>query len=492
MRRFREFGFCIAVCFAVFQACEPDLGPLSSEYGSGGSSDTGGKGSETGGTGTSTGGSLPGSGGSAETGGNASEGGMVGEGGMTAEGGTGGEGGMGTVIPESCTDLRRSADESDVDCGGTSPCQRCEVDARCTRHSDCETEICLESRCSLPSCRDGIQNQTETGPDCGGVCAPASLCDMNLGCKVNGDCVTGYCVNSICADHCDSKRRESDETDVDCGGATCPACANEKACLKITDCESGVCKNNVCKAPSCDDDVLNQDESATDCGGVCDACRVNDRCNKASDCETFVCTTNRCAEDVSPTTLDVIDDFEDGNLVITPVKGRTGNWFHFQDSSTAGTYTLAPWPSPRSDFALRYTGSGYKEWGSGIGFDFDNPGADDTTKVLWDASAYKGITFWAIAAAPFSVNVQIADRYTHKAGGICTPPCEHFYGRVVQIGTQWERRTVLFKDMTLDAGTIPAPPPGGIDTTGVVMTQFFFPPNATVDLTIDDVALVLK
>jgi hypothetical protein len=49
-----------------------------------------------------------------------------------------------------------------------------------------------------PTCFDGIQNQDETFPDCGGsMCKP---CDPNLPCIMDRDCVTNYCnpVTEMC------------------------------------------------------------------------------------------------------------------------------------------------------------------------------------------------------------------------------------------------------------------------------------------------------
>ncbi len=44
---------------------------------------------------------------------------------------------------------------------------------------------------AAPTCFDGIQNQDETFPDCGGsMCKP---CDPNLPCRIDRDCVTNYC-----------------------------------------------------------------------------------------------------------------------------------------------------------------------------------------------------------------------------------------------------------------------------------------------------------
>ena len=50
---------------------------------------------------------------------------------------------------------------------------------------------------------------------------------------------------------CTDSKKNGAETDVDCGGGTCPACANTKECKANTDCTSGNCDTtvtpNVCK-----------------------------------------------------------------------------------------------------------------------------------------------------------------------------------------------------------------------------------------------------
>ena len=55
---------------------------------------------------------------------------------------------------------------------------------------------------------------------------------------VGGDCTNGV--------------KNGDETDVDCGGATCAKCADGKMCLGGGDCQSGDCFNNACKPGSPD------------------------------------------------------------------------------------------------------------------------------------------------------------------------------------------------------------------------------------------------
>ncbi len=79
------------------------------------------------------------------------------------------------------------------------------------------------------TCSDGVQNQGETGVDCGGpcqACAPTATCSDGM--------------------------QNQGETGVDCGGP-CQACA---------------------PTATCSDGVQNQGETGVDCGGPCQACET--------------------------------------------------------------------------------------------------------------------------------------------------------------------------------------------------------------------------
>ena len=47
---------------------------------------------------------------------------------------------------------------------------------------------------------------------------------------------------------CSDGIKNQDETDVDCGGLTCPACAELLRCVKNTDCAKGTCVAGICNA----------------------------------------------------------------------------------------------------------------------------------------------------------------------------------------------------------------------------------------------------
>ena len=145
-----------------------------------------------------------------------------------------------------------------------------------------------------PSCTDGKQNGDETDVDCGGKTCPQ--CTGKKMCKQGADCISGVCTAGICQEAtCTDGVFNGDETDTDCGGKTCPACADNQKCKLAADCKSGVCTAGVCQKASCTDGIANGDETDTDCGGaVCPACAQKKKCTLGTDCVSGVCTAGIC------------------------------------------------------------------------------------------------------------------------------------------------------------------------------------------------------
>jgi hypothetical protein len=84
------------------------------------------------------------------------------------------------------------------------------------------------------------------------------------------------------------------ETDIDCGGGTCPPCGTDKTCQAARDCVSGVCLNQVCQAPSCTDGFKNGSETDRDCGGSCPKCVTGKACQIGADCVSGSCLSQVC------------------------------------------------------------------------------------------------------------------------------------------------------------------------------------------------------
>ncbi len=115
----------------------------------------------------------------------------------------------------SCFDGVQNDGETGRDCGG--PCPDCPADAFAPG---------TETATPEPSCSDGIQNSEEAGVDCGGLCEPCPVPEATCGDGI----------------------QNSEERGIDCEGPC------EMAC------------------PSCGDGIQNQGELGIDCGGPCPAC----------------------------------------------------------------------------------------------------------------------------------------------------------------------------------------------------------------------------
>ena len=186
---------------------------------------------------------------------------------------------------------------SACDDGDNKSGQSCRKAADCgdTTLYTCDTK---EKMCVLrvpENCINKIKDADETDVDCGGSCVTQvrstdpRTCINGQGCKVNTDCASNSCENSVCTKkgctgdrddecpsglHCDTKEQvcvgckdgeaNGDETDVDCGGTYCSArCAVSQKCKIPTDCLSGKCESGICqetdaKPASPEDLVINE------------------------------------------------------------------------------------------------------------------------------------------------------------------------------------------------------------------------------------------
>lgn len=104
---------------------------------------------------------------------------------------------------------------------------------------------------SEPTCTDGAKNGVETDKDCGGGECPA--CAIGKGCVVGTDCESVACGPShVCVPPaCNDTVQNGDETYIDCGGLSCPGCPIGKSCVGNGDCKSGNCVSGFCDPPSC-------------------------------------------------------------------------------------------------------------------------------------------------------------------------------------------------------------------------------------------------
>jgi len=124
-----------------------------------------------------------------------------------------------------------------------------------------------------PTCTDGIQNGQETGVDCGGPTCPACpTCSDGIqnGQETGVDCGGPTCPS---CPTCNDGIQNGQETGIDCGGPTCPACATCNDGIQNGQ-ETGVdCGGPTCPAcATCNDGIQNGNETGIDCGGNCPPC----------------------------------------------------------------------------------------------------------------------------------------------------------------------------------------------------------------------------
>ncbi len=159
-------------------------------------------------------------------------------------------------------------------------------------------------------CQDGVMDGAETDVDCGGGTCPT--CVLGKTCAIGADCASGTCTSGVCATpvSCTDGIRNGTETGIDCGGGVCPKCADGKACNDGTDCQSGSCADGTCVAPNCFDGAKNGNETDVDCGGdTCSPCALGQACQVGGDCTSGHCVGGACvacvvASDCSGTTDD--------------------------------------------------------------------------------------------------------------------------------------------------------------------------------------------
>jgi hypothetical protein len=209
--------------------------------------------------------------------------------------------------PLTCANGYKDAGETGIDCGGN--CSKCALNVSCKINDDCSSGYCLNLKCATPSCTDKVKNGNETGVDCGGNCA-TSCSDNTTECTSNSQCAGGTCISGKCYPlTCTDKIKNGLETGVDCGGI-CPKCAYNVTCKVNNDCIGGYCLNGKCAFVNCTDKILNGFETGVDCGGNCTRCAVNTSCKLNSDCATNYCLNGKCT--ASSCTDKIKNGFESG------------------------------------------------------------------------------------------------------------------------------------------------------------------------------------
>jgi hypothetical protein len=185
----------------------------------------------------------------------------------------------------------------------------------------------------------------------------------------------------------------------------------------------------------------------------------------------------------------MIDDLEDNDGSILMQGGRNGAWYTFHDATAGGTQTPAmgdpflPGDCGHASVKCAHTsGSGFKDYGAGFGFDLNN---DGTTKGVYSVATFTGIAFWA-KGTPFRLNVLTSATVPTAEGGTCaTTKCSDNFGTTIAATADYQQFVVPFSSLKQEGWGDPTT----WDATKVLAVQFKLGPNVTFDVSIDDVGL---
>jgi hypothetical protein len=236
-------------------------------------------------------------------------------------------------------------------------------------------------------------------------------------------------------------------------------------------------------------------------------CHVAAASDGGSAPESGVPPASDCADAGVPAQL-VIDDMEDQTSGISSSTAY-GGWYVYDDQTTGAhmtpspgaPFTMEPIPGGRcaSEYAMRLSGTGFSQWGAGMGFDF---GYGATTiggavvKIPVDARAYAGVRFWARVGQATTTHASFS-----IAAGSCPPPgagddagadgatsapsdCTLPYGKDLTLTTDWVRVDIPFDQLLSNPGRLPIP------RDQIYSFEFTVPPSVTFDLWIDDITWI--
>ncbi len=201
---------------------------------------------------------------------------------------------------------------------------------------------------------------------------------------------------------------------------------------------------------------------------------------------------------VDPTML--IDDMEDGDGLAATTGIRNGGWWVSTDGTAGGEVEPPAEQAPSAEhivggrcdsrYAMHVRGSGFTDWGSVISVTFRY--TSDVTP--FDASAFRGITFYARAGKESTapIRVQLQDSSTYPLGGVCNPAsgapdeCYNGFGMpLATLGTEWQKLTLDFSEIMQREGW--GYQADALDTANLYTLEWSIDPDHPFDLWIDDV-----
>jgi len=187
----------------------------------------------------------------------------------------------------------------------------------------------------------------------------------------------------------------------------------------------------------------------------------------------------------------VIDDFDDGDMWLTRIAGRTGSWVGY---ATPGSATVFGEASnvcvAHGAYSGHLTANDLNNYGANWNGVFIDPFALATP---FDARAYSGFSFWVAtgdnAVQPLELPIGVMTTDTSAGGGVCVAGgCGDYYAtrQRITLTHTWTRWMVKFSDLAQKGTGVPQVP---LRLTNLVSIMIW--PERTYDIWIDDVRFEL-
>jgi hypothetical protein len=192
---------------------------------------------------------------------------------------------------------------------------------------------------------------------------------------------------------------------------------------------------------------------------------------------------------------ELVDNMNDGSRFIPNVNGRSGDWSAFHDTASPnammwppdGTFAMSDSGDPCRKLTARSYGGGFTQF-SGFEVGLGGP---------YDASKYKGISFWAKMGASSSpyLRVSFPDKNTDPEGGICSPTpgaanqCYDYFAKQITLTSTWTKYAARFTELVQIGFGNRAPQ---VDASTLFRIEWDIPAGATFDDWVDDLSLLTQ
>jgi hypothetical protein len=155
----------------------------------------------------------------------------------------------------------------------------------------------------------------------------------------------------------------------------------------------------------------------------------------------------------------VIDDFENGDLLLPRTAGRSGSWYPFPVMAAAAEGVASMDCAAHGLWSGHFTATGAADGA----VNWNTTMIDPFTAVIpYDASAWSGFSFWIAAGAsvdsPMVTSVGVTTTDVLDAGGVCTACNDYHLVPDIPLTRTWTRWSFRFDELAQKGFGLPQVP----------------------------------